>query len=98
MDVEARRELTVLDAVSGTGLSFSFLIEAVGPSGHVVAIEHSPEMMALARIAVAGAKLTSWWLAPLNLWVLWRARRYLTTYDHLQIPWHFLAHGLPLAA
>ena len=143
---------TVLDVASGTGLSFALLVEAVGSSGQVVAIEHSPEMMALARqrvqaagwqnvtlieaqvekaniptpldavlfhfthdvlqsrealdnifsaaktqarVAVAGAKLTSWWLAPLNLWVLWRARRYLTTYDHLKMPWYFLAHDVP---
>ena len=39
----------VVDVASGTGLSFALLTQAVGPTGHLIAIEHSPEMMALAR-------------------------------------------------
>lgn len=137
----------VLDAGSGTGLSFAPLIEAIGPAGRLIAIEHSPEMMRLARqrvdaagwknvtliesaaesadipcafdavlfhythdvlqsraalthllararpgarVAVAGAKFAPWWLAPLNLWVLIRARPYLTTYAGLARPWRYL--------
>lgn len=30
---------TVLDAGSGTGLSFPLLLEVVGPSGHVIGVE-----------------------------------------------------------
>lgn len=37
---------TVLDVACGTGLSFPLLAAAVGPHGHIVGIEQSPEMMA----------------------------------------------------
>lgn len=46
---------TVLDVACGTGLSLPLLREAVGPSGRVIGIEVSPEMMALARERVAAA-------------------------------------------
>lgn len=39
-----------------------------------------------ARVVVAGARLLGWWAAPLNLWKLWRSRRYLTTYRGLTDP------------
>lgn len=137
----------VLDVACGTGLSFPLLMERIGPRGHLIGIEHSPEMMALARdrvaaanwgnvtliesavedaaipiavdavlfhfthdvlqspsalqqvmrqtkpnarIALAGAKLASWILAPMNLWMLWRARKYLTTFSGLRRPWRYL--------
>ena len=142
----------VVDVASGTGLSFPLLMEAIGPTGHLIAIEHSPEMMALARqrveaagqcnvtlietaveaayipvafdaalfhfthdvlqspaalarlfargkpgarVAVAGAKFVSWWLAPLNLWVMIRARHYLTTYAGLAQPLRNLSAYVP---
>ena len=142
----------VVDVASGTGLSFPPLMKAIGPTGHLIAIEHSPEMMALARqrvetagwrnvaligaateaavvpvafdavlfhfthdvlqtpaalarlfvrakpgarVAVAGAKFASWWLAPLNLWVMFRARHYLTTYAGLAQPWRNLLMYVP---
>lgn len=44
---------TVLDAGCGTGLSLPLLRAAVGPSGQVVGIEQSPEMLAQARRRVA---------------------------------------------
>lgn len=141
-----------IDVASGTGLSFPLLMNAIGPTGHLVAIEHSPEMMALARqrvkaagwhnvtliestveaavvpiaadavlfhcthdvlqspaalallfarakpgarVAIVGAKFTSWWLAPLNLWVMFRARRYLTSYTGLGRPWRHLLSYVP---
>ena len=40
---------TVFDVGCGTGLSFAALAEAVGPSGTVVGIEQSPDMLARAR-------------------------------------------------
>jgi demethylmenaquinone methyltransferase/2-methoxy-6-polyprenyl-1,4-benzoquinol methylase len=40
---------TVLDVACGTGLSFPLLAPAVGAGSHVVGIEQSPEMIALAR-------------------------------------------------
>ncbi len=39
----------VLDVACGTGLSFAPLLEAVGPSGRVVGVEVSPDMIGLAR-------------------------------------------------
>jgi arsenite methyltransferase len=47
---------TVVDVACGTGLSFSILEEAVGPSGRLIGIEQSPEMAAVARrrVEVAG--------------------------------------------
>lgn len=47
--LELRPGDTVLDVACGTGLSFALLREAVGPSGHVVGVELSPEMLAFAR-------------------------------------------------
>ena len=44
-----------------------------------------------ARVAVAGMKLAPWWLAPLNLVVLWQARPYMTTFEGLGRPWSLLA-------
>lgn len=142
----------VVDIGSGTGLSFPLLVAGVGSTGRVIAIEHSPEMMALARkrvqsagwsnvtlieapaetadidiafdailfhythdvlqsrgalarifarakpgarIAVAGAKFTSWWMAPLNLWLIFRTRHYLTTYAGLGQPWGNLLRYVP---
>lgn len=142
----------VVDVASGTGLSFPLIMKAIGPEGRLIAVEHSPEMMALARqrvaaagwanvtlveapaeradirvavdallfhythdvlqsptalaqlfacakpgarVAVAGAKFTSWWLAPLNVWVMIRARRYLTTFTVLHRPWRHLLTYVP---
>lgn len=48
-----------------------------------------------ARIVIAGAKTLGWWAAPLNLWKLWRSRRYLTTYRGLREPWARLSAHIP---
>jgi SAM-dependent methyltransferase len=47
---------TVLDVGCGTGLSFELLQSAVGPGGHIVGIEQSPEMIehAQRRLALHG--------------------------------------------
>jgi ubiquinone/menaquinone biosynthesis C-methylase UbiE len=39
----------VLDIGCGTGLTFAHLEERIGPSGHVIGIDVSPEMLAKAR-------------------------------------------------
>jgi SAM-dependent methyltransferase len=43
----------VLDVGCGTGLSFAALRERIGPQGHIVGIELSPEMLAKARERIA---------------------------------------------
>lgn len=48
---------TVVDVACGTGLSIPILAEAVGPSGRVVGVEVSPEMLDLARERCAGQGL-----------------------------------------
>jgi arsenite methyltransferase len=44
---------TVLDVACGTGLSFPLLQAGVGEAGHVVGVELSPDMLALARTRCA---------------------------------------------
>lgn len=39
----------VLDVGAGTGLSYSLLLEAVGPTGRLLAFEQSPDMFKLAQ-------------------------------------------------
>jgi demethylmenaquinone methyltransferase/2-methoxy-6-polyprenyl-1,4-benzoquinol methylase len=43
-----------------------------------------------ARVAAAGTKLFPWWLAPLNLYVWFANRSYMTTFDGLSRPWSWL--------
>ena len=43
-----------------------------------------------ARVAVAGMRYVSWWLAPVNLYVLLAARPYMTTFEGLGRPWSHL--------
>lgn len=45
----------VVDVASGTGLSFPPIMDEIGAAGHLIAIEHSPEMMSLARQRVQAA-------------------------------------------
>jgi demethylmenaquinone methyltransferase/2-methoxy-6-polyprenyl-1,4-benzoquinol methylase len=143
---------TVLDVGCGTGLSFDLLQAGIGPRGRLVAIEQSPEMMALARrrvaergwtnvtlieapmedvevpgpvtallfnfvhdvlqsppalarifaaaapgarVACQGMKLFPWWAAPLNLFLLAKARPYMTTFANLAQPWTAFAPYVP---
>lgn len=56
-----RRGQTVVDVGCGTGLSLPLLRAALGPRGHVIGIEQSPEMIERARERVAagrGARVT----------------------------------------
>jgi arsenite methyltransferase len=51
----------VLDVGSGTGLSYPLLLDAVGPTGKVLAFEQSPEMFSQAQARVAQAGWTNVW-------------------------------------
>ena len=46
---------TVVDLGCGTGLSFSYLVQAVGPEGRVIGLDASPDMLARARRRVERA-------------------------------------------
>ncbi len=46
---------TVLDVACGTGKSLALLQERVGPRGHIIGIDHSPEMLAIAQQRVHDA-------------------------------------------
>jgi SAM-dependent methyltransferase len=56
---EIRAGDVVLDVGCGTGLSFPFIEEAIGPSGRLLALEQSPEMLAAARKRVEAAAWTN---------------------------------------
>src|SRR5258708_22713453 len=47
---------TVMDVGCGSGFSFGPILEAIGPSGRLLAFDHSPELLRIAgsRIADAG--------------------------------------------
>ncbi len=145
-----RPDETVFDVACGAGAILGALACRVGPRGHVVGIEQSPEMAALARtaagdapnvqvlcdpvevfvspqpadaliccythdvfqnpaalahlfaqvrpgarVAVAGLCLLPWWGAPVNAWMLWGARNYLTTWNGLRAPWSPLKAWCP---
>ena len=51
--LRAKAGNVVLDVGCGTGLNFPLLAEAVGPSGLVIGLDRSPEMLAVARRRVA---------------------------------------------
>ena len=51
--LDLRRGHTVLDVGCGTGLSFPILEDFVGPEGHVIGIDQSPDMLARARARIA---------------------------------------------
>lgn len=65
----------VLDVGCGTGLSLALLRQAVGPGGHVVGIDHSPDMLqrAHARVADAGWRNVSVLEVPAQALVLAQA-------------------------
>ena len=48
-----------------------------------------------ARIAVAGFKSASAWALPLTCFSMWRARKYLTTFEGLRAPWSHLVQWVP---
>lgn len=48
-----------------------------------------------ARVVVAGLQLLPWWGLPINAWVVWGARHYLTTWRGLRHPWEQMLHRCP---
>ncbi len=46
---------TVLDVGCGTGFSFTAIMAAIGPRGTLLAFDHSPDLLAIARQRVADA-------------------------------------------
>jgi ubiquinone/menaquinone biosynthesis C-methylase UbiE len=46
----------VLDVGSGTGIMIPYLLESLGPSGSVTAVDYSPKMIAVARLKYPQAK------------------------------------------
>jgi SAM-dependent methyltransferase len=62
--LELRQGETVLDVACGTGAAFEALSEAVGPTGRVIGVEQSPEMIELARRRVAALGLGNVILIP----------------------------------
>ena len=48
-----------------------------------------------ARVSLAGLCLLWTWGMPVNAWVRWRARRYLTTWRGLRAPWEPLLDWCP---
>jgi hypothetical protein len=48
-----------------------------------------------ARLACQGMKLFPWWAAPANLFVLAKARPYMTTFANLSRPWVTLERYIP---
>ena len=50
---------TVLDVACGTGVCFPLLQEQIGPSGRILGVELSPDMLALARRRVEDAGWTN---------------------------------------
>jgi ubiquinone/menaquinone biosynthesis C-methylase UbiE len=53
---ELRPGDTVLDVGCGTGLSFPLIERAIGPSGSIIAVEPSPQMLALAQARVEDSR------------------------------------------
>lgn len=57
--LDSRPGDTVLDLACGTGSNFPYLQRAIGPSGHIIGSDYTPEMLAKARARVARAGWTN---------------------------------------
>jgi ubiquinone/menaquinone biosynthesis C-methylase UbiE len=80
---------SVLDAQADAFL-FSYTHDVLQQPEAVAALERIAKRGA--RYALLGMRTLPWWWGwPINLFVMWRARRYLTTYRGLAAPWARLA-------
>jgi ubiquinone/menaquinone biosynthesis C-methylase UbiE len=87
---QARIEVTAVQQAQVTEQADAFLFSFT----HDV-LQHPQAIAALLRMARPGARyavlgmrtLPWWWGWPVNLFVMWRARRYLTTFHGLAAPW-----------
>jgi ubiquinone/menaquinone biosynthesis C-methylase UbiE len=80
---------TVIDVACGTGLSLPLLRDAVGPSGRVIGVEVSPEMLAIARERCAGwdnVRLIEASVEEADLGAKFDAALFNYTHDVLQSP------------
>jgi ubiquinone/menaquinone biosynthesis C-methylase UbiE len=57
--LRAQRGDTVLDLACGTGQSFRYILEVVGPAGRVIGVDRSVGMLERARRRVEGAQWTN---------------------------------------
>jgi ubiquinone/menaquinone biosynthesis C-methylase UbiE len=48
-----------------------------------------------ARVAAASMKWAPWWTGPVNLYVWWQARRWITTFEGFGRPWRHLSRFVP---
>ncbi len=138
---------TVIDVGCGTGVNFPLIERRVGPDGHVIGVDVSPDMLSRAAAKAAGAgyrnvtliqsaaedadlsagadaalfslthdvlqqpsalenvfrslragagvasfgsKWAPRWRVPVNAYVRWVARRYVTTFEGFERPWRHL--------
>jgi len=47
------------------------------------------------RVSSFGAKWAPWWRLPVNAWVWYTARQYVTTFEHFDRPWNLLERFVP---
>jgi len=47
------------------------------------------------RFAISGLKFFPWWLAPFNLYLMFRSRNYVTTFEGLSAPWSLVQSYIP---
>jgi ubiquinone/menaquinone biosynthesis C-methylase UbiE len=97
VEIRGHRNVTLIEApvenanLPGpfTALLFNFVHDVLASPAALATIFGATAPNA--RIACAGMKLFPWWAAPLNLYVLAKARPYMTTFANLSHPWTALA-------
>jgi ubiquinone/menaquinone biosynthesis C-methylase UbiE len=47
------------------------------------------------RVVAGGSMYAPWWLAPVNLYVWWASRPYVTTFEGFSQPWSYLERYVP---